>query len=47
MLLMSTEADALAFRDPETFREKALNEGLDRTPLFLPNWLLPDWLPRF
>lgn len=46
-VLMSSEADALAFRNPEAFREQALSEGLDRTPLFLPNWLLPDWLPRF
>lgn len=45
-LLVTTEADALAFRDPETYRRKALNKDLERNPLFLPNSWIPDWLPQ-
>ena len=45
-LLMTTEADALAFRDPEAFRRKAQNNKLERNPLFVPNSCIPKWLPQ-
>jgi len=45
-LLMTTEADALAFRDPEAFRRKAQNNEIERNPLFIPNSCIPEWLPQ-
>lgn len=47
VILMSTESDAIALREPELYREMVLNDGFSRNPLFLPNWLSPEWLPRF
>lgn len=35
-IIMSTESDECAFRDPERFRENALNGELSRKPLFWP-----------
>lgn len=45
-LIMSSESDALAIRNPEEFRQMAINNELPRNPLFLPNWLFPDLIPR-
>lgn len=45
-LLMTTKPDAMAFRDPEAFRSKALNNDLERDPLFIPNSWIPARLPR-
>lgn len=44
-VLISTEGDALAFRDPEQFREDVMDDELPRKPLFLLSF--PDWMPRF
>lgn len=44
-ILMSTESDAIAFRDPEKYRESCVNGELSRKPLFFPN--PPEWVPRF
>lgn len=44
-VLMATESDALAFREPEQFRENVMDGELPRNPLFLPN--PPEWVPRF
>ena len=45
--MVATESDAIAFRDPELFREMWINDEFPRNPLYLPNWIIPDWLPRF
>lgn len=42
-VLMSTESDSSAFREPEKFREDAINGELSRDPLILPN--LSRWIP--
>lgn len=44
---MSTESDAIAFREPERFRRKAIEDDFPRNPLFLPNGIVPSFLPRF
>lgn len=46
-ILMSTESDAVAVRDPEEFRQRWIENDFPRNPLFFPNWVIPDWLPRF
>jgi len=43
-ILMSTKSDALAFREPEKYREKVLYGEISREPLLLPD--LPKWIPR-
>lgn len=47
ILIAATESDAIAIRNPEKFRRMWLNDEFQRNPLFIPNWLMPDWLPRF
>jgi hypothetical protein len=44
-ILMSTESDALAFREPEQYREEVMHGELSREPILLPD--LPKWIPRF
>jgi hypothetical protein len=44
-ILMSTESDALAFRDPEQYREDVASGELSRNPLLLPD--VGGWLSRF
>lgn len=44
---MSTESDAIAFREPELFRRKAIKNEFARNPLFLPNWIIPPRFTRF
>jgi hypothetical protein len=47
VIIMSTESDAVAVRDPEAFRQRWIENDFPRNPLFLPNWVIPDRLPRF
>jgi hypothetical protein len=47
VLLMSTKSDAIAVRNPEEFRQRWIEDDFPRIPLFLPNWIMPEWLPRF
>jgi hypothetical protein len=46
-LIMCTESDAIAVRDPEEFRQRWLEDSFSRNPLFLPNWVFPKWLPQY
>lgn len=45
--VMATESDLIAIRDPEKFREMWIDGDFSRNPLFLPNWIIPDIVPRF
>lgn len=47
VFFMATESDAIAVQDPERFREMAISDSFPRNPLFVPNRLIPDWMPRF
>lgn len=43
----STESDAIALLEPERYREMEMNDELERNPLFFPNWIIPNRIPRF
>jgi hypothetical protein len=47
VFFLATESDVIAVREPERFRDMEVNDAFQRNPLFFPNWLIPDWLPRF
>lgn len=42
----STESDCIAVRDPERYREMEINDEFQRNPIFLPNRVFPDLMPR-
>ena len=44
-ILMTTESDIVAIREPERFRRMWINNEFQRNAVFLPNWLDMDWLP--
>jgi len=45
IVLMTTESDIVAVREPERFRQMWLNDEFQRNAVFVPNWLDADWLP--
>lgn len=45
VILMTTESDVVAIREPERFRQKWMENDFQRNAVFIPDWLDADWLP--
>lgn len=47
IIIMSSESDAVAVRNPEEFRQRWIENDFSRNLLFLPNGRIPDWFPKY